>query len=141
MFAKVENDTIIEYPIHNIRDLFPNTSFPAIIEQSHLPDGYVLVKQANMPIVSNTQKCIEGPIKLIKKVWTQTWTIVDKTPEELRADITVMNQQMKLARQESYATEADPLFFKWQRGEVTEQDWLDKIQEIKARYPYPDEAQ
>lgn len=25
-----------------------------------------------------------------------------------------------------------------QRGEATEQDWLDKIEEIRARYPYPE---
>jgi hypothetical protein len=41
------------------------------------------------------------------------------------------------ARKAAYASEADPLFFKSQRGEVTEQVWLDKIEEIKARYPKP----
>jgi hypothetical protein len=35
----------------------------------------------------------------------------------------------------AYATESDPLFFKWQRGEGTEQAWLDKVAEIQARYP------
>jgi hypothetical protein len=35
----------------------------------------------------------------------------------------------------AYIAEADPLFFKAQRGEVTQQAWLDKIAEIKARYP------
>ena len=38
-------------------------------------------------------------------------------------------------RQSAYQTESDPLFFKSQRGEATEQDWLDKIAEIKARFP------
>jgi hypothetical protein len=38
-------------------------------------------------------------------------------------------------RRTAYIAEADPLFFKWQRGEGTEQDWLDKITEIKARFP------
>ena len=38
-------------------------------------------------------------------------------------------------RKEAYAKEADPLFFKWQRGEATEKEWLDKIAEIKERYP------
>jgi hypothetical protein len=41
------------------------------------------------------------------------------------------------ARKAAYASEADPLFFKSQRGEVTEQVWRDKIEEIKARYPKP----
>jgi hypothetical protein len=35
--------------------------------------------------------------------------------------------------------EADPLFFKYQRGEGSEQEWLDKIEEIRERFPYPTE--
>jgi hypothetical protein len=40
-------------------------------------------------------------------------------------------------RQAAYQAEADPLYFGFQRGENTEQDWLDKVAEIRARYPYP----
>lgn len=39
-------------------------------------------------------------------------------------------------RRGAYTTEADPLFFGWQRGENTEQAWLDKVAEIRARFPY-----
>lgn len=38
-------------------------------------------------------------------------------------------------RKAAYAAEADPLFFMAQRGQATEQDWLDKVAEIKARWP------
>jgi hypothetical protein len=38
-------------------------------------------------------------------------------------------------RKAAYIAEADPLFFKAQRGEATMQEWQDKIAEIKARYP------
>lgn len=31
-----------------------------------------------------------------------------------------------------YREYSDPIFFKYQRGEVTEQDWLDSVSEIKA---------
>lgn len=41
----------------------------------------------------------------------------------------------KQLRRQAYQREADPLFFKWQRGEAAEQDWLDAIQSIKDRYP------
>jgi hypothetical protein len=40
-------------------------------------------------------------------------------------------------RQAAYAAESDPLFFKYQRGDATRDEWLAKIQEIKFRYPYP----
>lgn len=38
-------------------------------------------------------------------------------------------------RRKAYAVESDPIFFEFQRGEKTEQEWLDKVQEIKNRYP------
>jgi hypothetical protein len=47
----------------------------------------------------------------------------------------------KAARAAAYAAEADPLFFKWQAGEGTEADWLAKREEIRARYPYPEDTE
>lgn len=38
-------------------------------------------------------------------------------------------------RKAAYAAESDPIFFMSQRGEVTQQEWLDKVAEIKARWP------
>ena len=38
-------------------------------------------------------------------------------------------------RRAAYIAEADPLFFKAQRGEVEQQVWLDKVAEIKTRFP------
>lgn len=38
-------------------------------------------------------------------------------------------------RRNAYQMEADPLFFKWQAGEATEQEWKDKRREIKERFP------
>jgi hypothetical protein len=46
-------------------------------------------------------------------------------------------KQIAALRLAAYQSESDPLFFKWQRGEGTEQAWLDKIEQIKARYPEP----
>lgn len=34
-----------------------------------------------------------------------------------------------------YRLEADPLFFKAQRGESTMEEWQAKVAEIKARFP------
>lgn len=46
------------------------------------------------------------------------------------------NERIKRQRQAAYAIEVDPLFFKWQRGESTEQEWLSAVQRVKNRYPY-----
>ena len=40
-------------------------------------------------------------------------------------------------RASAYRLEADPLFFKAQRGEATTDEWTAKVAEIKARFPYP----
>ena len=46
------------------------------------------------------------------------------------------NTDMQRKRSTAYTAEADPLFFKVQRGEATMQQWQDKVAEIKARFPY-----
>lgn len=38
-------------------------------------------------------------------------------------------------RKAAYIAESDPLFFKAQRDEATMEEWLDKITEIKTRFP------
>lgn len=41
-------------------------------------------------------------------------------------------------RQQAYRDEADPLFFKSERGKASRKEWEAKIAEIDARFPYPD---
>lgn len=45
------------------------------------------------------------------------------------------NEEVDRNRRAAYQEEADPLFFKSQRGEVDIAVWEQKIQEIKTRYP------
>jgi len=42
-------------------------------------------------------------------------------------------EECRLKRFMAYRDEADPLFFKWQRGESTQEEWLAKIEEIRER--------
>ena len=44
-------------------------------------------------------------------------------------------EQAQANRKAAYIAEADPLFFKAQRGEATMEDWQAKVAEIKARFP------
>jgi hypothetical protein len=46
--------------------------------------------------------------------------------------------QVERARHAAYIEDADPLFFKWQRGTGTEQEWLDAVQAVKDAHPYPE---
>ena len=71
-----------------------------------------------------------------------TW--YSDTPKPTQAELdalwastqtTVTNQQVANSRHNAYVAEADPLFFKAQRGEGTMADWEAKVAEIKTRYP------
>jgi hypothetical protein len=64
-----------------------------------------------------------------------TWTEVDRSEEIAKAQL----KQIRKDRANAYTDEADPLFFKYQRVEGSKQDWLDKIEEIRERFPYPTE--
>jgi hypothetical protein len=46
-----------------------------------------------------------------------------------------LNASAIAGREAAYRSEADPLYFQFQRGDVEKQVWLDKIAEIKARFP------
>ena len=48
----------------------------------------------------------------------------------------LQNKKAEQSRADAYKKESDPLFFKWQRGEATEQEYLSKVEEIRARFPY-----
>ncbi len=45
------------------------------------------------------------------------------------------NPSVDELRRVAYRDLADPLFFKWQRGEAAQRDWLDAVAEVRARYP------
>ena len=61
----------------------------------------------------------------------------------IKVDTTKVAEKIKAEaqanRQADYIQEADPLFFEWQAGEGTEQAWLEKREEIRQRFPYPEE--
>lgn len=41
-------------------------------------------------------------------------------------------------RLNAYKSESDPVFFSWQAGESSEQDWLDARNAVKAEHPKPE---
>ena len=46
-------------------------------------------------------------------------------------------EQAQSLRRAAYIIESDPLFFGWQRAENSKEAWMDKVAEIRDRYPYP----
>ena len=82
---------------------------------------------------------------LIVNLQTGEQTTVPLTAEEIAEreayarDVAPVEQRKAVERNRAaaYRLEADPLFFKAQRGEATTEEWTAKVAEIKARFPYP----
>lgn len=49
-------------------------------------------------------------------------------------------EEVDAARLASYQISSDPIFFEYQRGDKTQQDWLDAVQAVKDAHPYPPTA-
>jgi hypothetical protein len=47
--------------------------------------------------------------------------------------------EVRNARHAAYAAPDGPdaIFLQWQRGDATEQDWLDSVALVKDQHPYP----
>jgi len=59
------------------------------------------------------------------------------TYDRSAVEVEAQRMEARQARAAAYASESDPLFFKYQAGEVTKEEWLAKREEIRNRYPYP----
>lgn len=60
-----------------------------------------------------------------------------KEPEEVLQELDAIKAGLQDRTDEkriAYQSEADPLYFKWKRGEATENDWLNKVAEIDERF-------
>lgn len=59
-----------------------------------------------------------------------------QNPEEYKVYVENFNKKQTEYRANSYPVFSDPIFFKWQRGEATQQEWLDEVARIQAQFPY-----
>lgn len=78
------------------------------------------------------------PLANLWKWENNAWVCTDQAVIDayLQAQKDSFNEKQKLLRADAYKAESDPIFFKSQRGEATQQQWLDAIALIDSRYPY-----
>jgi hypothetical protein len=130
MYIKIKDNVIENYPYSEgqLKKDNPQISFPHNISLEILAqfDVYEVVK-TQKPSITYKQDLSEGTPVNENGVWKQVWNVADKSIEEINA----INESN---RKQAYIEESDPLFFKWQRGEIEKQEWLDKVAEIKARW-------
>ena len=95
MYAKIENGTVVSYPLQqiDIKQLFPNTSFTTDFS-SGLPDGFVRVLPHGHSYNINEKTVTEGTPQLVDGEWLQSWVATDKyTPEQLAQQAADANTQ------------------------------------------------
>jgi hypothetical protein len=71
-------------------------------------------------------------------------TVLEPTPEQI-AEAEAWDagayqreyDEVTAKRQAGYQSTSDPIFMQYQRGEATEQEWLDAVQAVKDAHPYP----
>jgi hypothetical protein len=88
LYAKYK-DGVLTYP-YNLTNLYqdnPHTSFPTEMWPGDIDSfGVVEVQATVSPVPTSTQVLVENTPVQVNGVWTQQWTLRDKTPEELAAD-------------------------------------------------------
>jgi hypothetical protein len=131
MYVKIENGQPQKYSIEQLRKDNPGVSFPVVIPEDTLAEYSVFpVVETNPPFTAATEVVEEsGFFQRYDGAWQQGWSIRPMTAAELQQ----LNDEWDEMRRRAYQQEADPLFFKWQRGEATKEEWLVKVAEIKSR--------
>ena len=139
MHAQVADNQIVEYPIYSLHARLPNVSLPSdLTDDALLPEGFAYVRPSNIPTYdATTHDLVEAPPVLIDGHWYRQYQVVDLPPEDVEARQLAAAEAVNAQRRNAYQTESDPVFFKWQRGEATKEDWLAKVQDIRERFTAP----
>lgn len=85
MYARIENDVVVEWPIMNLFQRLPQVSFAEVIDNSNLPDGFVFVRPAVVPEYDTATHTVAlcDPT-LVDELWIQEYTVVSLSEEELQ---------------------------------------------------------
>lgn len=134
MFIRIKDGKPEYYTLAQLRQSNPHTSFPKN------PPADLLAAYDVHPVKRTPPPVYDGLRQIIRVIdaveidgqWTQQW-------ETLDLPVSRQREHLQAARAKEYIKEADPLFFKWQAGEGTAEEWKARREEIRARYPYPEE--
>ena len=101
-------------------------------------------REGSEPVEGLTVEFLAEHRRTAKGKWVERSPVAAPKPnaEEISAQREADYQAALATRDEALrlalAAEADPQFFRWQRGEVAKEDWLATVAEVKARFPKPE---
>jgi hypothetical protein len=87
MYAKIENDQVIEYPLFegDLQRIFPEIPFPLDTHNQPVPEGYVRVQPSTELVYKDFHHYTEISPILIDGVWRQNFLEVAYTEENMEA--------------------------------------------------------
>ena len=65
-------------------------------------------------------------------------TVTRDVDLEQASELTRAADRVQINRRNAYDSDSDHLFFSWQAGESSEQDWLDARTAVKVAHPKPE---
>ena len=95
LYAQLVDGVVVSYPVTqtDLRRQNPDVSFPAAVLSADLMTsfGYTVVRYAPQPSFdAATQRVVEGTPVQDGDVWNQTWQVAPLTPEEIEANLQVL---------------------------------------------------
>lgn len=139
MFIKIIDNEPQKYTFTQLREENPNTVFPDDLNSKELEDfgAFLFVEISKPPHDKMTQKVIEVRPELDGDVFVQKWQIIELTEQEKSTIIEKLGKEIEEKRRLAYQKYSDALFFKWQRGDGSEEEYINMIEYIKQQLPYP----
>lgn len=96
IIAKITNEIVEKYPV-DIREEFPYTSFPSVITQDSLPEGYFIVEDSEQPHSEWNERCVELNPVSVNGTWTRRYGSETLSEVEQEARFEAKRNELKLA--------------------------------------------
>lgn len=130
----------LRYPLkeRHVRQENPNTSFPSVFSP---PPDYEAVQPSDLPEYdARTHRAEEVSPVLVDGVWTQQWSIVAKTPDEMQAEYDAKAAEVRSER-DRLLSETDWIVIKsYERNENIPSEWevyRQALRDITAQEGFP----
>jgi hypothetical protein len=101
MFAKIENNNVMEFPIYNIREKVKNVSLPEdLTNPNNLPEGYVHVYESTFPEydVQNEKVVLADKPIFKNNTWILEYIILPLIEQEKEEFIKQKSEDIRLMR-------------------------------------------
>lgn len=79
-YAKIENGQVVKFPL-NLREEYPSTSFPDVMNDGCLPNGVVSIQPTTQPDIGVNQRAVATVVNENGN-WVQQWVIEKITPDD-----------------------------------------------------------